>query len=134
MIPGPAAALTYAAVKVAGYALFGAALNRYASSPARPVRFGLAKTALGLVGGLLYVFAIAPLLRLGDSSDATLWLGAIPIRLVMWSIAIRLFYRDRLQSRTMLLAVVAGTAWSYVLDGVMALLYRILPGMVMPFC
>jgi hypothetical protein len=34
----------------------------------------------------------------------------------------------------MLLAVLAGTAGSYVLDGVMALIYRVLPGMVMPFC
>jgi hypothetical protein len=33
----------------------------------------------------------------------------------------------------MLVTVIAGVAWSYVLDGAMALLYH-LPGMAMPFC
>jgi hypothetical protein len=134
MMPSPVAGLTYAAVKVAGYALFGKALNRYAQTPARPLRFGLAKTAMGLVGGLVYLFLIVPSTALEHSSDATLFLGAIPIRLVVWSIAIGLFYGYRGQWRRMVLAVVAGTAWSYALDGVMALIYRILPGMLMPFC
>jgi hypothetical protein len=134
MIPSAAAALTYGAVKVAGYALFGKTLNRWAQSPVRPVRFGLAKTALGLAGGLLYLLVIVPATSLKDSSDAVLFIGVIPIRLVVWSIALKLFYADRLQPRTKLLAVVAGTAWSYALDGVMALIYRVLPGMVMPFC
>jgi hypothetical protein len=134
MIPSAAAALTYGAVKVAGYSLFAKALNRWAQSPSRPVRFGLGKTALGLAGGLLYLLVIVPFTPLEHSSDATLFIGAIPIRLVAWSVALSLFYRGRLQPRTMLLAVLAGTAGSYVLDGVMALIYRVLPGMVMPFC
>jgi hypothetical protein len=30
--------------------------------------------------------------------------------------------------------VLIGVAWSYMLDGAMWLIYRVLPGMVMPFC
>jgi hypothetical protein len=102
MMPSPVAGLMYAAVKVAGYALFGEALNRYAKKPARPLRFGLGKTALGLVGGVTYLFLI---------------------------------YSSSLEhSSDLLIAVVVGTVWSYALDGVMALIYRVLPGMVMPFC
>jgi hypothetical protein len=133
MIPSAAAALTYGAVKVAGYALFAKTLNRWAKSPVRPLRFGLAKTALGLAGGLLYLLVIVPSTPL-KGSDAALFIGVMPIRLLVWGIALKLFYGDHLQLRTILLAVVAGTAWSYALDGVMVLIYRVLPGMVMPFC
>ena len=31
-------------------------------------------------------------------------------------------------------AVASGTAWSYALDGVMWAIYKVVPGMVMPFC
>lgn len=134
MMPSPVAALTYAAVKVAGYALFGKALNRYAQEPTRPLRFGLAKTAIGLVGGLVYLFLIVPNTALEHSTDARVFVGAIPIRLAVWSIAIWIFYGYHGQWRRMSIAVVVGTAWSYVLDGVMALIYRVLPGMLMPFC
>ena len=60
--------------------------------------------------------------------------GALPVRLFVWTIVIDKLYGDGLSRRTMMLAVLAGTTWSYVLDGVMALIYQILPGMVMPFC
>jgi hypothetical protein len=133
MMPSPLAALTYGVVKVAGYALFGDRLNRYAQTPVRPVRFGLVKTAAGLAGGVLYVFLFMYFARDGIP-DWVMFTGALPVRLFVWTIVIDKLYGNGLSRRTMMLAVLAGTAWSYVLDGVMALIYLILPGMVMPFC
>ena len=132
MMPSPVAALTYGAVKVAGYALFAKVLNRYARNPVSPLKFGLVKTAVGLVGGLAYLFLVFSLRE--DTSDAIAFIGALPVRLLVWAIVIKWFYGDGLERRTLVLAVLAGTAWSYVLDGLMALIYRVLPGMVMPFC
>ncbi|HKS54088.1 MAG TPA: hypothetical protein VJS12_02315 [Steroidobacteraceae bacterium] len=128
MMPSPVAGLTYAAIKVVGYALFAKGLNRYAQKPASPVKFGLAKTALGLVGGVAYFF-----LFMRDDAWGV-YLGTVPVRLLIWAIAIQLFYREDLQRRTKVVAILAGIAWSYVLDGVMVILYRVVPGMEMPFC
>lgn len=128
MMPGPVAGLTYAAIKVVGYAVFAKGLNRYADKPASPVKFGFVKTALGLVGGIAYFF----LFMRGDALGV--YIGTVPVRLLIWAIAIQLFYRDSLQRRTKVIAVFVGTAWSYALDGVMVILYRVVPGMEMAFC
>lgn len=133
MIPSPTAALTYGAVKVAGYALFAKLLNRYAQKPVSPLKFGLVKTAVGLVGGLAYLFVVYSVRA--DTPDAIVFIGALPVRLIVWAIVIRWFYGDGLHRRTMILATLAGTAWSYLLDGLMAIIYRAFPdAMVMPFC
>jgi hypothetical protein len=132
MMPSPVAALTYGAVKIAGYALFAKVLNRYAQKPVSPLKFGLVKTAVGLIGGLGYLFLMYSLRE--DTSDAIAFIGALPVRLVVWAIVIEWFYGDGLERRTRVVATLAGTVWSYVLDGLMALIYRVLPGMVMPFC
>jgi hypothetical protein len=132
MMPSPVAALTYGAVKIAGYALFAKVLNRYAQKPVSPLKFGLVKTAVGLIGGLGYLVLMYSLRE--DTSDAIAFIGALPVRLVVWAIVIEWFYGDGLERRTRVVATLAGTVWSYVLDGLMALIYRVLPGMVMPFC
>jgi hypothetical protein len=133
MMPSPAAGLTYGAIKVAGYALFARVLNRYAEKPAPPLKFGIVKTALGLVGGIAYFF-LSLYIAGDDNSDVLLYIGALPVRLLIWAAVLQLFYRDGLQRRTKVLATLAGTAWSYVLDGAMVLIYRVVPGMDMPFC
>jgi hypothetical protein len=133
MMPSPAAGLTYAAIKVAGYAVFARVLNRYAEKPASPLKFALVKTAFGLVGGVAY-FLLTMYFAGDDTSDVLMYIGTIPVRLLVWATVIQMFYREGLQRRTMALATVAGTAWSYVLDALMLLLFGILPGMEMPFC
>lgn len=67
MIPSPLAAITYTAVKVAGYAAFAWRLNKEVQTPVSPFRFAAGKTALSLAGGFVYVFAIAPALGLNAS-------------------------------------------------------------------
>jgi hypothetical protein len=132
MVPGPLAAITYGAIKVAGYAGFGYWLNGQLDSKVRIWKFGLAKTAIGLVGGLGYLFIVMS--AFGDRmSESLAFAGAIPVRAVAWTIALSLFYRLRDKPFLMLIVVSAGVLWSYILDGAMMLICH-LPGMAMPLC
>lgn len=134
MIPSPAAALIYAAVKVSGYAVFAHGLNTIGKRSVSPIKFSAAKTGLGLIAGVTYVFALAPSLGVSDSSDAELFLGAAPVRLAVWLLVLGMFYGLRENPKLIGAAVFAGVAWSYTLDGLMWLIYKVLPGMAMPFC
>lgn len=134
MMPSPLAAAVYAAVKLGGYAVFAHGLNKVSGQAVSPLKFAVAKTALGLVGGVAYVFALAPAMGISEGSDATLFLAAAPVRLLVWGGVLSIFYGFRSNPRLFAVATVLGVGWSYALDGVMWLIYRILPGMVMPFC
>ncbi|WP_374356843.1 hypothetical protein [Chitinimonas sp.] len=134
MIPGPLAATAYGAIKVAGYAYFARQFNQLTTRSISPIRFGLAKTAIGLFGGIALIAIFMSGAVSGDPSDAYLYLAALPVRLTAWSIALGLFYGFRDQPRRMFLAVLVGTAWSYCLDAIMWIVYRVIPGMAMPFC
>ncbi|MCB1607184.1 MAG: hypothetical protein KDI71_09445 [Xanthomonadales bacterium] len=128
-VPSPLAAVAYGAVKIAGYAYAAHWFNRYGRPQASLFGFGLAKTLIGLVGGVLYVFLVADLL---SASDLVIYLAAAPVRLAAWIIVIQLFYQ--VKASTHLLWALAGTAWSYALDLLMAGIYQLVPGMVMPWC
>ena len=134
MIPSVLAVAAYAAIKVVGYAAFAHGTQRVVAQPVSPYRFGFAKTGIGLAGGMLYLFALVPLLQVPSGDSTLLFLGAIPVRAVAWAIAIGIFFGYRQKLQLKLLAVALGVAWSYALDGIMSLLYQILPGMNMPFC
>lgn len=134
MMPGPTAALIYAAVKLGGYASFAYGLNKIAGRTVSPIKFSATKTALGLVGGITYVFAVAPALGISERSDAELFVGAAPLRMAVWLLVLGIFYGFREQPKLTGAAVLVGVAWSYILDGAMWLIYKVLPGMVMPFC
>jgi hypothetical protein len=134
MIPSVLAAAAYAGVKVGGYATFAHVLNRRLDRMVSPLKFAGAKTALGLVGGITYVFALAPTAGISESSDTAMFIGAAPVRLAAWGAVIALFYGFRSNPWLMSAVMFAGVCWSYALDGIMWLIYRVLPGMVMPFC
>ena len=134
MFPSPLAAAALATVKVAGYAGFACALNRKTGQNVTPMKFGATKTGLGLLGGVIYLFWLLPIFGVEDMSDAAAFLGAMPVRLLMWSVALHLFYDFRGKRSLIVGAVVLGTVWSYALDGVMWLIYKIVPGMTMPVC
>ena len=134
MFPSLLAAAALATVKVTGYAGFARALNRKSGQNVAPMKFGAAKTGLGLLGGVAYLFWLFPMFGGEGTSDATAFLGVMPVRLLMWSVALRLFYDFRGRHSLILCAVVLGTLWSYALDGVMWLIYTIVPGMTMPVC
>ena len=134
MAPSPLAAGVYVVVKVVGYAVFAHGLNRVTEQQIRPYRFAVAKTLVGLVGGIAYLLVLLPSIDAGASSTVSVWLGAIPVRLLAWSLVLAFFFGFRNRPGVMSMAVVVGTVWSYVLDGLMSLFYRILPGMDMPWC
>jgi hypothetical protein len=133
MVPGPLAAVTYASIKVAGYAGFAYALNRVLDRNIGVWKFGFAKTGIGLVGGVIYFFAMMLMVDDKSFSEAQVYAGALPIRVLAWGVALALFYGFRDRKQLVILALVAGVLWSYLLDGVMALVYR-MPGMAMAFC
>ena len=134
MLPGPLAAGIYATVKIAGYAGFAYGLNKAASRDIPPFRFGAVKTALGLVGAITYLLGIAPLFGSLANFDLALWLGAIPIRLLVWGLALAYFYGFRQRPMLIAAAIPVGVAWSYCLDLLMSLFYRLVPGLAVPFC
>ncbi|HEX4966403.1 MAG TPA: hypothetical protein VF173_36685 [Thermoanaerobaculia bacterium] len=134
MIPSPLAALTYAAIKVVGYAEFARGLNKVADKHVPPYLFGTAKTALGLIGGITYVFIVDSVLAPRERSEIALFLGAAPVRLLVWSLALGFFYGFRERPKLVCAAVALGTVWSYALDGLMWLIDKNVPGMAMPFC
>jgi len=123
----------YGAIKVAGYGVYAAALAKYGRSRVHPLVFGAAKTLLGLAAGIAFISILAAYLP-PQTSDLFAWLVAIPIRLTVWLLALHLFFRFGQGWRVLLVAAVLGTVLSYALDGVMWLLYRVLPGMEMPWC
>lgn len=79
MLPSPAAAAIYRAIKFAGYSYFAVGLNRIVRGSIPPITFGFAKTAIGLVGGFSYLFAVVHAIS-GGLSDSATYLGAIPVR------------------------------------------------------
>jgi hypothetical protein len=134
MIPGPLAALTYAAVKVVGYAGFARGLNQSLDAHVSTFKFGWAKTAIGLVGGLAYLFLAVPALGVHESSQWVVFAAAAPVRALAWLIALSIFFEWKGRRVALAIAVLAGVIWSYILDGVMVGVYQIIPGMAMPFC
>jgi hypothetical protein len=133
MAPSPLAVAAYAAIKVAGYAAFAHGMNKVLDRKVSLLKFGVAKTAIGFIGGLVYLFAVFPLLHLQQQSELGFYVGAIPIRLLAWATALSIFYGFRNQPSVVGAAIPLGAVWSYLLDGLMGLLF-VLPGMQMGFC
>jgi hypothetical protein len=133
MMPGPLAVATYVTIKVAGYAGFGHVLNRMLARGVGVWKFGAAKTGIGLVAGLAYFFLMMWLVDDKKISDAQAYAGVFPFRVAAWGVALALFYGYRDRKALVVLALIAGVLWSYMLDGAMALLYHV-PGMTMAIC
>lgn len=133
MMPGPLAVITYTAVKVAGYAGFAHWLNRQTGTNVPVWKFGAAKTAIGLAGGLLYFLIMMTVFADVELSDTQAYLGALPFRLLAWMATLAVFHAFRDRAGSMKLALIAGVLWSYILDAMMAIFYH-LPGMAMGVC
>lgn len=133
MLPGPLAVITYTAVKLAGYAGYACWLNRQLGKSVPVWKFGMAKTAIGLAGGLLYVLIMMTMFEDARLSDTQAYIGALPFRLLAWIVALALFYGFRERAVFMAAALIAGVVWSYILDAMMAIVYHV-PGMAMAVC
>jgi len=133
MIPSFLAAASYGAIKVCGYAGFARALNVQLDRKVNIWGFGFAKTAIGFAVGVAYFLLV--LTGKGEHwSEAQVYAGVLPFRLLAWAVALTIFYRLRQQPRALaFMLLVAGVVWSYLLDGLMALVNK-LPGMTTAFC
>lgn len=58
------------------------------------------------------------------------------MRFLVWAFVLDRYYSSRMTPKLLLAATGAGVTWSYALDGVMWLAYKIFPGMIveLPFC
>ena len=124
----------YATIKVAGYTAYAHYLNRATGTQVSPLAFGATKTLVGLVGGVTYIYGIVPAFAFLDRSIIAFWVGAIPVRAMAWAIVLAVFFRAQLRPALFLAAVTAGVIWSYLLDALMSIFYRFLPGLSMPIC
>lgn len=133
MMPGPLAVVTYVTIKVAGYAGFGHVLNRMLDRSVRVWKFGVVRTSTGLGAGLTYFLLMMSIAGDRQLSDAQAYAGVFPFRVAAWGVVLALFYGFRDRKAVVILALITGVLWSYLLDGAMALFYH-LPGMAMAIC
>jgi hypothetical protein len=127
--PTPFGVVPFAATKLVGYSLAGAALGRvYQPLGLRPRvpgawAFGAARTLLGMVVGALYAATwlaasqfVEPPQGIGTTMLA--WMALLlPVRLAEWGVAIWWFYdRGLVKKAAWVKHSIVGTAWSYGLD------------------
>ena len=132
MLPSPAAAAVYGTVKVIGYSLYATGLSNHFDRIVHPVTFGVIKTLLGLAAGVTLFFSLMAFLP--HATDAQSLLIAAPFRLMVWLGALHFLFKFGRNWQALLAASLLGTALAYAMDGVMWLLYGVLPGMQMPWC
>ena len=107
--------IAFGVIKYAGYSLSTLYLNhRYPDQPARPFIFGLFRTGLGILLGIIVGFIGLTYLQLA----LTLFIfGLLPIRLFEWWVTIRTFYRKSSKYPASLKNdLPLGVAYSFVLD------------------
>jgi hypothetical protein len=135
MVPSLLAAGVYTSVKLVGYAAFAHGLNRFSGRSVSPYKLAALKTALGLVAGLAYLYIVLSIVgEAREPSDIAVFAGAAPVRYLVWTIVLAIFYGFRDNPRFTLGVAILGVLWSYLLDGLMSLFYWLLPGMEMPLC
>ena len=101
------------AIKFVGYSFAASRISRHYSRPdVNPFRIGAVRTLIGMGFGVLY-FTLA---SVGFPSLLIL-LGLIPIRVLEWTLLLKMFYDPRLADRSKLKDVnILGTIWSFLLD------------------
>ena len=133
MIPSVAAAVTYGAIKIGGYALYAYWLNRRLKSNVSPFKFALVKTLIGLAAGWAFL-SVGSNLPQELQTDFAFWLSALPLRLFAWLLVIGYFYKTKSTYLQLFLYSVLGIVITYSLDLIMFVTFKLLPGMQMPMC
>ncbi len=126
--PSIIGAATFVGVKLLGYSVAGYVLKRrYAQRETRALAFGVARTLLGIIAGVVYGVVIVYFQITSSEWQFYVWLA--PVRLAEWLLIIWLFFeRDELNKKRLTLNSVLGSAWSYVLDVPAALSAFVVPG------
>ena len=118
-----------ALIKLAGYTLAGAWLKRVYGSRFNYLLFGFLRFVSGVFVWL--VMAVALESTLPDNLSAADFVALLASRLIVWIALIALIFQRRQAHNPIYrfwLYVLAGIAWSYCLDGLVALLRLAIPG------
>lgn len=133
--PGPIGFAAFTGVKFLGYSVAASVLANVFQSPRSAWLVGLARTGIGLLAGTLFggIWILLGTLfhsRWPDWAAVLLFFGLlIPIRLAEWSLLIHFFFDRGLVERARDLKLAgAGSAWSFVLDGVGIVSAFVIPG------
>lgn len=114
----------YLCIKVVGYTVFAAFLNRLYACSNSIWKVGMVRTLLGVVLGLAHnaVFLSFFKISMGRAplggEDTRLYFAALVLlRFFEWGLIIFWFYdRKYRNKRTLVRAVATGTVWSFILD------------------
>ena len=114
-------------IKFTGYTLAGHFFkHRYEDPGISSAKFGAARTALGMLAGISYVYVAGSL----TFSDAHFYVGLVPVRIAEWLLTIWIFfeYGNLAPNKLRLIKYsLLGVVWSYILD-----LFVILPVLFIP--
>ena len=118
-----------ALIKLAGYTLAGAWLKRVYGSRFNYLLFGFLRFFSGVFVWLVLALALESILP--DNPSAADFVALLASRLIVWIALIALIFQSR-QAHNPInrfwLYVLAAIAWSYCLDGLVALLRLAIPG------
>ena len=130
-LPGLVALIPYFAVKTAGYASSAVFINRsYGSSVcASPLGFGVTRTAVGAVLGVLFLAFLA-----SAHLNINPYLAVAPLRFAIWLGFLRIYFGNAPSPGRWLLFGALGSVWSYLLDLVVAGIVLLMPGALVPWC
>lgn len=123
----------FAGVKFAGYTAAGFALKRaYPEYQGGIAKVGAARTAIGLVAGLVFgaawMFLSSRVFHFQDPGFSY-FLGLLPVRIAEWLLLLHLFFDRHLKDwRKAIKSAVAGSIWSYCLDAIGIGAALVMPG------
>ena len=119
-----------ALIKLAGYTAAGAVLRRIYGSRFNYIVFGLlrfiAGTVVWFVVAMLFMSIMPP-----DRNSTADFLGLLLERMIVWAALIFVVFQRNNPTQVLSrfwLYVLAGVAWSYCLDGIVASLGWLIPG------
>ena len=126
-------------IKLAGYTLAGAVFRRVYRSRFNYFLFGILRFVAGIV--VWFVAALALYAILPDNPSGRDLVSLLISRVIVWSALIALVFQRRqaqnhiVSSQLFWLCVLGGIAWSYCLDGLVALLRIAIPNFgTIPWC
>lgn len=131
MGPAPFGFAYFAGIKLAGYSASAAFLRKkYPTATAGVFRIGLTRTMIGIVAGVSYGAIWIYLLKFDGPTETALYLALlVPIRLLEWTLLLRLFFDRAFVNRARDFGFASlGTLWSYALDAVGIGAALVIPG------
>jgi hypothetical protein len=133
MMPSALAISTYGVVKFVGYMFAAVTVNRISGIPYSPLKFPLLKISFGLLASSLLFFSLLALFSKAEISDWQLFALGIPIRFLVWLALLKYCWKN-LKAKELIVLGLVGVLYSCLLDFVMYVFFKLMPGMQSPWC